>query len=60
MHMAHDCNLRCKYCFADTGEFHGARMLMPEKVAYAALIFSSRILESATTWRWTFSAANRS
>ncbi len=37
MHMAHDCNLRCKYCFADTGEFHGARMLMPEKVAYAAL-----------------------
>jgi six-cys-in-45 modification radical SAM protein len=39
MHMAHDCNLRCKYCFADTGEFHGARMLMPEKVAYAALDF---------------------
>ena len=37
MHMAHDCNLRCEYCFADTGEFHGARMLMPEKVAYAAL-----------------------
>ena len=39
MHMAHDCNLRCKYCFADTGEFHGARMLMPEKVVYAALDF---------------------
>lgn len=39
MHMAHDCNLRCRYCFADTGEFHGARMLMSEKVAYAALDF---------------------
>lgn len=39
MHMAHDCNLRCKYCFADTGEFHGARMLMPEETAYAALDF---------------------
>ncbi len=22
LHVAHDCNLRCKYCFADTGEFH--------------------------------------
>lgn len=22
LHAAHDCNLRCKYCFADTGEFH--------------------------------------
>lgn len=20
--VAHDCNMRCKYCFADTGEFH--------------------------------------
>lgn len=39
MHMAHDCNLRYRYCFADTGEFHGERMLMPEEVAYAALDF---------------------
>ncbi len=22
LHAAHDCNLRCQYCFADTGEFH--------------------------------------
>ncbi len=22
LHAAHDCNLRCKYCFADTGEYH--------------------------------------
>lgn len=39
LHVAHDCNLRCKYCFASTGEFHGARMLMPFEVAKAALDF---------------------
>ena len=33
LHMAHDCNLRCKYCFASTGDFHGERSLMPENVA---------------------------
>lgn len=22
LHAAHDCNLRCKYCFADSGEYH--------------------------------------
>jgi len=22
LHAAHDCNLRCQYCFADTGEYH--------------------------------------
>jgi len=22
LHAAHDCNLRCRYCFADTGEYH--------------------------------------
>ena len=22
LHAAHDCNLRCKYCFADAGEYH--------------------------------------
>jgi len=25
MHIAHDCNLRCKYCFADTGGFGAER-----------------------------------
>ncbi|MFZ3132114.1 MAG: thioether cross-link-forming SCIFF peptide maturase [Desulfosporosinus sp.] len=28
LHVAHDCNLRCKYCFAGTGAFGGSRMLM--------------------------------
>lgn len=28
LHVAHDCNLRCKYCFAGTGAFGGDRGLM--------------------------------
>ena len=28
LHVAHDCNLRCRYCFADTGEFHMASRCM--------------------------------
>ena len=39
LHVAHDCNLRCKYCFASTGDFHGARMLMPFSVGKAAIDF---------------------
>lgn len=39
LHVAHDCNLRCRYCFADTGEFHGPRGLMPPEVARRALDF---------------------
>lgn len=39
LHVAHDCNLRCKYCFAATGDFHGARMLMPLSVGKRALEF---------------------
>ncbi|MDL2234823.1 thioether cross-link-forming SCIFF peptide maturase [Christensenellaceae bacterium OttesenSCG-928-L17] len=39
LHVAHDCNLRCAYCFAATGEFQGERMLMPFETASAALDF---------------------
>ncbi|NCB30774.1 MAG: thioether cross-link-forming SCIFF peptide maturase, partial [Clostridia bacterium] len=39
LHVAHDCNLRCRYCFADTGEFHGPRGLMPPEVGKKALDF---------------------
>ena len=28
LHIAHDCNLACKYCFAEEGENHGRRALM--------------------------------
>lgn len=39
LHVAHDCNLRCKYCFADTGEFHGHRSIMSAEVGKAAIDF---------------------
>ena len=39
LHVAHDCNLRCKYCFAGTGEYSGERSLMSLEVAKAALDF---------------------
>lgn len=39
LHVAHDCNLRCRYCFADTGEFHGPRGLMAPEVGKKALDF---------------------
>lgn len=28
LHVSHDCNLRCAYCFASQGDFHGERMVM--------------------------------
>lgn len=33
LHIAHDCNLRCQYCFASTGEFGGIRKLMDFETA---------------------------
>lgn len=39
LHIAHDCNLRCEYCFADTGEFHGGRSLMSAEVGKKAIDF---------------------
>ncbi len=38
LHAAHDCNLRCQYCFADTGEFHmSSRSLMSADTGRKAL-----------------------
>ena len=39
LHVAHDCNLRCKYCFASQGDFKGKRSLMPLEVGKKALEF---------------------
>lgn len=39
MHMAHDCNLRCAYCFAHTGDYGTSRGLMPLETAKAAIDF---------------------
>ena len=33
LHICHDCNLRCKYCFAGTGDYKGNREFMSEEVA---------------------------
>ena len=37
LHIAHDCNLACKYCFAEEGEYHGRRALMSYEVGVKAL-----------------------
>lgn len=39
LHIAHDCNLACKYCFAEEGEYHGKRALMSLEVGKKALDF---------------------
>ena len=39
LHIAHDCNLACRYCFAEEGEYHGRRALMSEEVGRKALDF---------------------
>lgn len=42
LHIAHDCNLACKYCFAEEGEYHGRRALMSYEVGRKALDFLIR------------------
>ncbi|PNV60008.1 thioether cross-link-forming SCIFF peptide maturase [Clostridium sp. chh4-2] len=39
LHIAHDCNLACRYCFAEEGEYHGRRALMSFEVGRKALDF---------------------
>lgn len=39
LHIAHDCNLACQYCFAEEGEYHGKRELMSYEVGRKALDF---------------------
>lgn len=39
LHISHDCDLRCKYCFASQGDFHGDRLLMSEETGRKALEF---------------------
>ncbi len=39
LHIAHDCNLACKYCFAEEGEYHGRRALMDFETGKKALDF---------------------
>ncbi len=39
LHVCHDCNLRCKYCFADEGAYHGERSFMSLEMAKKAIDF---------------------
>ena len=39
LHIAHDCNLRCGYCFAAQGDFGHGRKLMPLSVGLRAIDF---------------------
>ncbi|WP_040412173.1 thioether cross-link-forming SCIFF peptide maturase [Desulfosporosinus sp. OT] len=44
LHVAHDCNLRCEYCFAGTGAFGGSRTLMDLETGKKGIDF---VLESS-------------
>ena len=37
LNVAHDCNLRCSYCFASTGDFGGERKLMTAETGKKAI-----------------------
>lgn len=39
LHVAHDCNLRCNYCFASTGDFGHGRKLMTAETGKHAIDF---------------------
>lgn len=39
LHLAHACNLRCRYCFAGQGQYGGDDGLMPLEVGQAAIDF---------------------
>ncbi len=52
IHICHDCNMRCRYCFADEGAYHSQREFMSEDTAKAAIDFliansgSRKVLEA--------------
>lgn len=39
LHIAHDCNLKCRYCFAGEGEYQGDKSLMSYETGKQALDF---------------------
>lgn len=42
LHVAHDCNLKCNYCFASQGDFNGEKCLMSLEVGKKAMDFIVR------------------
>ncbi len=39
LNVVHDCNFKCKYCFADEGEYKGKRQIMSVEVGKKAIDF---------------------
>lgn len=39
LNVSHDCNLRCEYCFAQTGDFGGERCVMSPEIGRRAIDF---------------------
>lgn len=39
LNVVHDCNLKCKYCFADEGEYKGCRKVITPEVGKKAIDF---------------------
>lgn len=39
LHVSHDCNLRCRYCFAQTGDFGTGRKIMTPETGKKAIDF---------------------
>ena len=37
LHVSHDCNLRCEYCFASKGDYKSGRRLMTKEIALKAV-----------------------
>lgn len=37
LNVSHDCNLRCEYCFAGKGDYHGDRMVMSAETGKKAI-----------------------
>ena len=59
LHICHDCNLRCRYCFADEGAYHSEREFMSEQTAKTAIDFLIKNSGKRKILKWTFSAASR-
>ena len=37
LNISNDCNLRCKYCYANGGKYHSSRQIMTQETAHRAL-----------------------
>ena len=54
LHVSHDCNLRCEYCFASTGDFGGGRMLMDLETGKKAIDFLMKMSANRETLELDF------